>query len=227
MPRIQFPNVPKLPGVPQLLRSAANSALPAPVALAGVALGRLALAFTSSIQWGIFDPGTDGGEPRMVIQPDSIMDFGLRNDYNVSTFPIQQGQFASYNKVATPVELVLRVTKGGTKADREQFLRDVESTSFGLRLLNILTPERTYSGYNLTRYEITRRGVEGAFFFAEVDLFFLEIRQVIASYTTQSAATANSGVDAALPPSNQGQLQPQTPASTTSFDPDGSLGVSP
>lgn len=227
MPRIHFPNVPKLPGVPQILRSAAGSVIPAPVALAGIALGRLALAFTSQIQWGVFDRGTDGGANRLVIKPDSIMGFDLLNDYTVSTFPVQQGNFASYNKVATPIEIILSMTKGGSKADREQFLRDLESGAFSLRLLTILTPEREYPNMNLIRYKINRRGVEGAYFFAEVDLFFLEIRQVTVSYTTQSAGTANSTVPAALPPANQGQVQPQVPGSTTTFNPAEALGVSP
>lgn len=241
MPLIPFPNVPKLPGVPQLLRSAVNTVAPA-VGLAGVALGRLALAFTSQIQWGIFADDqtpqidvatTNPIDPRArqqtrvpVLMPDSIIDFGYRTDYQVSTFPVQQGQFASYNKVASPFEISLRLTKGGSKADREQFLSDIEALIFTTALYTVLTPEKEYTSVNFTRFELYRRGVTGAFFFAEVDLFAIEIREVIPSYTSQSAATANSSVDAALPVENQGQLQTETPANTTTFDVAGSLGVS-
>ena len=242
MPLIPFPNVPKLPGVPQLLRSAVNSVSPS-IGLAAVALGRLALAFTSQIQWGIFtdsaSPGIDigttnpiDGRARQqtrtpVLMPDSIVDFDYRNDFQVSTFPVQQGQFASYNKVANPFEIALRLAKGGSKADREQFLADIEALTFTTALYTVLTPEKEYTSLNFTRYELNRRGVTGAYFFAEVDLFAIQIREVIPSYTSQSAATANSSVDGALPPENQGQLQTETPANTTTFDVADSLGVSP
>ena len=201
MPRIPFPKVPKLPGVPQLLRSAVNSASPQ-VGLGAVALGRLAQAFTSKVQWGIFDRNQ-----KLVVEPDSIVDFGFRNEFQVSTFPVQQGAFASYNKVANPYEIMVKLSKGGTKADREQFIANLESLLFSLEVYVVMTPEKIYENVNLTRYEVTRRGVQGAYFFADVELFFLEIREVPASYTPESAATVNSRVAAALPPQNVGRVQ--------------------
>ena len=47
MPRYQFPNVPQLPGVPQVNRSLAFPAGPPPQVGGAVALGRLALALVS------------------------------------------------------------------------------------------------------------------------------------------------------------------------------------
>lgn len=222
MPLIPFPNVPKLPGVPQLLRSAVGS-LPPAVGLGAIAVGRLAQAFTSTVQWGIFDstsqarprgilsriikPKLFASERKPVINPDSIIDFGYRNDYQISNFPVQQGQFASYNKVATPFEIQLRLTKGGSKADRVAFLQEVDAVVASTKLFTVLTPEKEYMGLNLSRYEVSRRGVQGAFFLTDVDLFFIQIREVQPSYTSSSAATSNSSVDPALPPENQGQVQ--------------------
>ena len=54
-------------------------------------------------QWGIFD---QSGDP--VITADTIVEVGYRREYRISDFPVEEGSFASYNKVQTPYDV--RVT---------------------------------------------------------------------------------------------------------------------
>lgn len=199
---LTFPNVPQLPGVPQLARAAlfVNIALP-------LLNQRAAVPVFHSSQgapvWGILS-----ATGNVVLQPDSFLAFAKRNEYNVSDYPLQQGAFSSFNKVFRPFEIPLRMSKGGTLTDREQFINQLDDIAGDTNLYNILTPEKTYIGVNITRSEIARRGSSGAYFFAEVDVFFREIRQVQAQYSSTAMSTANAKDPDALPTVSQGLEQP-------------------
>jgi hypothetical protein len=105
---LPFPNVPNLPGVPPVPRSPALT----PTEIATLGTDAISSVLWQSAQappqWGIFD--TAGNQ---LVDPDSIIDFSNRNEWDVATFPVQQGTFASYNKVKAPSEYMVRMTKGG------------------------------------------------------------------------------------------------------------------
>ncbi len=197
-----FPVVPKLPGVPQLARAATFVDLILPALGKSAPAGVLWKASQSQPTWGILDIN---GVP--VLVPDSFLAFDNRNEWKVSDFPVQQGSFASYNKVQIPFEITLRMTKGGSLSDREQFLNVLDDIAGDTNLYNILTPERTYLNVNITRTEVTRRGPQGAYFLAEVDIYFRQIRQVSAQYSAGSVPTANAQNPPAVPAVNQGLVQ--------------------
>lgn len=213
MARYPFPNVPKAAGVPQVVRSPAFPNTTPPVLGTALALGRLVLALTRSSGWGIYlDNSLDplerdedgvfvipvvGKGPPPVLVPDSFMDFGFRQEWSVTTAPTELGGFTAYNKVNNPFESQVRVTKGGSNRERAEFLQKLDEIAGSLQLYKIVTPERTYFGCNISRYEVTRKGAAGAYFLAEVDIFFTEIRVVISEYTnttfnTQLAKEANA-----------------------------------
>lgn len=197
---IPYPRVPNVPGVPQLLRRL-PSAPPSIVAtVAGI--GSLARAFLSKNQWGIFkhqDPPTGEGKklpdgtvqlPEVVvvakrlpaITPDSYLDFDFNQEWSVTTAPTQQGGFADYNRVASPFEVKVRVVKNGSLTQRKAFLQEIEDLGT-TQLYDIFTPEKTYLNCNFVRSEISRRGEKGAYSLNMVDLYFREIRPVVATYT--------------------------------------------
>jgi hypothetical protein len=230
MPRYQFPNVPRLPGVPQLNRSLQFPAGPPPQLGGVIALGRLLLAFLSPPLWGIYrdtsadpvgtsadiDPDTGLPFPEVtvnssnpaVVVPDSFREFSYRSEYAVSDFPVEQGGFASYNKVAAPYEIMVRMTKGGSLKNRTDFLNSIERIAGDTNLYKIVTPERTYLQVNITRFEVARREAPGAYFLSEVDLFFREIRQVQSQYSVSATNTQNALAPGAQPTVNTGTVQP-------------------
>lgn len=222
IPKPPFPNVPKLPGVPQLPRSLSFPAGPPPALGLPVAIGRLWQSLFATPQWGIYD-----SENNLRLRPDSILDMGYRLESNVSDFPVQGGTFASYNKVEMPYDFSLRVVKGGSQQDRANFLSDCEFLARSLSLFTILTPERTYTDANITRLEVQRRGAGGAYFLSEVDLYFKQVRQVAAQYTTYAANTQEAQEPGAQPPTNQGRVQGVTPPQSAAFDPADNLKVNP
>jgi len=228
IPKPQFPNVPKLPGVPQLSRSLQFPAAPAAIVGLGLALGRLWQAVFAQPQWAIYkankpkkasspddiDTVTVVAQRVPVVVPDSFGEFSYRNEFTVSDFPVQEGSFASYNKVANPFEVTLRLYKGGTKEARKKFLDSLDAIAGTLELYDILTPEHTYLNVNVTRVEVMRRGEKGAYFLSEVDVYFREVREVAATYTNTAATTENAQNPSAASVLNNGVIQPQafTPA---------------
>lgn len=227
IPKPPFPNVPKLPGVPQLPRSPIFPAAPPRVVSAVIALGRLWQALFTQPVWGIFkhereQPATEDGietvtvvgERTPVVVPDSFLEFGYRNEFSVSDYPVQDGGFASYDKVANPYEAFVRMSKGGSQQDRKAFLDQIDAIVGTLDFYDIITPEKTYLKVNVLRHEISRRGNRGAFFFTEVDLYFREIREVVATYSTTAANTPNAKEPSAEPVSNVGTVQGQPTTAT-------------
>lgn len=231
MSLIPFPNVPNLPGVPQLAR-ASNGVLNAalPVLGAAAALGSLWRSLLTTPQWGIFkqvpEPAPDAsGLPTVtvvsrltpVVVPDSFQDLSYKNEYDVSDVFVQDGSFATYNKVANPFEVSVRMIKGGSASDRAAFLASIEAILATTDLYYILTPERTYANINPTRLEVTRRGSSAAFFLTEVDLFFREIRSETPQYTTTAVSLLNAQNPSAQDPQNNGVVNPVAPVTPPQF----------
>lgn len=233
MPRIQFPNVPKVPGVPQLNRSNAFPSTVTPGLASGVSIFNLLRSFLSPPVWGIFrdnseddtgqaediDPETGEPLPQItvtaqnppVIVPDTFLTFGFKSEYTVSDAPTERGGFASYNKVANPQEMQMRLFKSGTVADRKAFLESIERIVGDTNLYKIVTPERTYLRVNLLRYEVLREEERGAYQLNAVDVFFREIRIVRAEYTNSATNTQAALQPAATGVQNIGTVLPQPP----------------
>src|ERR1035437_11025940 len=95
-----FPN---LPGVPALSK---NNVIAAAVLVAAPLINNLLDKLKP--HWGIYDVAG----LKTVIEPDSFLGFDYRNETNISTYPIEQGGFASYNKVNTPFDARVKISKG-------------------------------------------------------------------------------------------------------------------
>ncbi len=207
----KFPNVPNLPGVPQIARSLLFPPSAPPTAGTNATSGALWHSTQAGPTWGVFDSSNAA-----VLKPDSVQDFGWRQEYKVSNYPVQNGQFASFNKVRVPFESSIIASKGGTLPERVAFLQQVDKIVASLSLYTIITPEKSYLNCNVTRAELMRRGSANANYF-DVELFFIEISQVSAQYSTTTPgtpSTADSSVASAVPPVNQGLTNAPAPSSS-------------
>lgn len=200
---VLYPNVPIAPGVPGVLRSILYPPTPPPALAPGDATSALEeSAASSSTPWGIFDSA--GNE---ALTFDSILEVDARQEYTIPTFPVQNGGFASYNKVALPLQGVLRLGIGQTVATRQLFLSQVAALVSSTDLYTVVTPEAVYPDVNFFRQGMVRRGAEGAAYLT-VDVYWQQIVQVTAQYSSTVAPTANAVNPSAQPATNQGQVQP-------------------
>jgi hypothetical protein len=195
-----FPDVPKAPGVPAVARSVLNSGTETEPQLTQDSITVTAIAKN---QWGVY---TAAGA--LALDPDTIAAVGYDAEYRVAEYPIEEGGFESYDKVALPFQNRVIMSKGGTLEQRRAFLKAVEEIRGDLELYNVVTPEWTYLNVNIVRVGIDRSREQGAGLIT-VELQLQEIRQnVTASFSaTRDPASAD--------PVSNGSVQPQTTTTDT------------
>lgn len=206
-----FPNVPNVPGAPQIPRSPDAPVSPSPTLDNESAQSALSSASTAQPLWGVFDSSGN-----LAINADSVRNFDWRQEYRIGNYPVQQGSFASYDKVTVPFESAVRVIKTGSLSDRTAFLTQVQAVCASLNLYTIMTPEYSYPNCNVTRAELSRHERNGAYILV-YDIFFQQIIQVTPQYTGTTADgtplpdTSNAQQPTAQPPVNNGQVNSTTP----------------
>lgn len=227
MPLIPFPNVPKLPGVPALPRSAKFP----PIVRAGLGLlqGMLWRVFQVQTRWGIWDSkGKPLGDPSKFtgLIGNALEAAGLGStlstgsvDYSketrVSDFPIEGGAFASYNKVETPASPQVVLCMQGSEKNRRTFLEAIDKACKSTDLYSVVTPEVTYINYTVERYNYARHNSKGATLLI-VEITLKEVRQVSAYYAQSNKGQVDKPKDAsATPQADNGKVQAQTPQPST------------
>lgn len=129
--------------------------------------------------WGVFN---SGGTSR-AIELSSVVEVDVSADSRVSDYPVQTGSFVSYNKVANPNFITLRVTKDGSETSRVELLQWLEENKKDTTLFDILTPESRYSSMTLVGYRLSRSARSGAAMIV-ADTLWQEVRQIEAQYST-------------------------------------------
>ena len=193
--------VPLLPGVPSLPSYGPLPAL-------AVNITSLISLFSEDPVWGIFDQ-----ENNLLVEPDSVIDLGVRAESKVSDFPIENGQFAAYNKVQEPDLVTVRMTKGGSVDDRDTFLAVIDAAKKSTDLYTIITPEYAYINANIEMYRYAREAQSGANLIV-IDIAFKEIRQVEAAYT-QASNDEDIKNPASATKVSTGKVQPEEPDEST------------
>ena len=227
MALIPFPNVPKLPGVPAIPRSAKFP--PAARVALGLLQGVLWRSFQVQTRWGIWDSkGKPLGDPSKFTglisnareDADRVSTLSTGSvDYSketrVSDFPLERGSFAAYNKVETPASPVVTLCFQGSEGERKTFLDAIDAACKSTDLYSVVTPEVTYINYTVERYNYARHNSKGATLLI-VEITLKEIRQVSALYTTSNKGQVDNPKEAgATPQADNGKVQAQTPKPST------------
>lgn len=207
---VTFPNVPNVPGVPQVARAFVPNSTSAAVTIGGAVLSSLFGLISGQSQWGILDSSGN-----FVLEADSILDFEHHPKWDIPDFPVQgtgnnPTAFATYNKVKLPFEIRVRMSKGSTLTDRQQFLKALDAAADSIALYTVLTPEFTYQNADILSYDVVRSSqgdrADGAYFLTEVDVYFRQIISVQAQYST--TALQNASNPSAQPQAQTGVVQP-------------------
>lgn len=198
-----FPDVPQAPGVPPVARDTSAVQTPEPTPLrrddASVSTA------TGGPPWGLYDD-TGGAQ---LIKPDSFVSVEYGRDWRIADYPLEQGGFESYNKVTRPYELRVALTKGGTEAERADFVNAIDALGQSLTLISTVTPEHTYLKGNISRVSYDRSARSGAALIV-ANLDIMEIRTTVTA--TYGTAKTPSAADAV----NDGTVQTQPPTAAQS-----------
>ena len=192
---IVLPATPTLPGgLPSIPGGIPTP--PSPVSLDTVTVK----AARQPVDWGIYLQNTK------VITPDSIVSLDYRREWRLADYPQEQGAFQTYNKVLTPFDVRLRMTKGGNAFTRGDFLDKIEEIAASLDLYNVVTPDATYTSVNIVSIGYSRTANQGAGLIS-VDIGLRQVR------VTAKQTFANVKAPAAQAPVSGGTVS-TTAAST-------------
>lgn len=191
IPVPSFPNIPPFPGVPPLARSANAAIANVVTGLNQVkALVQRVLGISPEIQWGIFT-----GEGAPAITGRSVLSFEYAKDQRISDFPIEKGEFRSYNKVDTPADCKIAFVTGDTENSRSDFLLRIEPQLKTLDLFTVVTPDKSYINMNIVHYDYRRTAGQGAKLMV-IDVWLREVREApAADFTSTKEATGESTQD--------------------------------
>lgn len=148
-------------------------------------------------QWGLY---TQGGE--VAAPADNVVSLEAILEAQISDYPVENGGFASYNKVIRPFDIRLSMTRGGTVEERQAFVKAVQDAWQSTDLFNVVTPEVVYLDVNVVG---VRRLVESD---RGVGLVMLEValRKV---RQTGKLAFANTKEPSGASSSSNGAVQTQ------------------
>jgi len=106
---------------------------------------------------------------------------------------MEDGAFQSFNKVESPFDIRVTLTRGGSSANRTAFLDAILGLKKSLDLYDIVTPDKTYINVNLENYSYRRTSRSGKTLIT-AELFFKEIR-----ITTSDSGYSPAAPSGALP----------------------------
>ncbi|WP_348988717.1 phage baseplate protein [Xenorhabdus sp. SGI240] len=167
-----MPELPKMPDIPNW-KGIPDAAMDAGISLGGAAL----INKLFGNYWGIFN---QYGIPLLLA--DSVISLQYQNQYRVVSAPIENGSFATYNKVGEPYKVTVQLSKssGGT-LERGAFLSQLEILAKSTLKFHVITPEFVYTNAAIVGYDIAREAKDGATLL-KVNLHLEEIREVTVKY---------------------------------------------
>lgn len=192
MPLIPFPNVPQVPGVPAILR---ETTIPSLGELANLGLGAIAALIFGIPRWGLYDQ--DG---QQVLLFETFLGIRFRNGSRISSFPVEQGSFSSFNKVDTPFDAMLRFALSGDTVSRGTLLNTLEALKGSVDLFSVVTPEIVYPSANVVAYSYERNSRSGPSQLI-VYLYVEEVREKAQAVFSNTAEPDGAGEQ------NNGQVQ--------------------
>lgn len=191
-------SVPNLPGVPPLASYAPPVGLDAILLTSDMAQ----LPGASPSQWGLFLNGAP------VVVADNVVNMSFKQEYAVADYPVEQGAFASYDKVTIPFEFRLRFSAGGSVENRAALLASAQTVAADkTNFYTAVTPEATYPSVTVSHIDYARAATNGVGLI-QLDVWCLNI-VVPGSVNFQSTAEP-SGAS----PENDGTVQ-TTPATSS------------
>jgi hypothetical protein len=148
------------------------------------------------------------------VQFDGIMDIDVKNESKVLTSPIEKSSFAAYNKVETPLDVVITGASQQDGAAQSAILDALNKLVSGAELVDIVTPTAVYLKMTLESYSYKRTATDGASLLV-VELHAIEVREVETTRVTKTKRASSAKTQ------KTGQTQTKKPSNSAFFDANG------
>ena len=196
MSMIGIPNIPDFKG---LVTSGSNAL----IGLGGAAIIR---AIFGNV-WGLVN---EFGVP--VLLADNVLGLSFQSASTIVNAPIEGGSFASYNKIATPSQAVVQMSKGsGGALQRGAFLDQLLALEGSTLKFYVISPEFVHRNMCITNVDYARSAQEGVQLIV-VNVSLEEVREVKVNYSFEEveAPSDAKAVDG-------GSVQPKDAAGASWF----------
>lgn len=149
---------------------------------------------TQQQQWGLFDQNGDA-----VVTAESVVSFESKQEYRISDYQVEEGAFETYNKVATPYDVRLRFSQGGTISDRQAVQAQVDAVLASTDLFDAVTPTKVYQSINPLRQSVRHTATDGVGLLI-IDLYCEQVRVTATTQFTNSSSTNTTTSGTSLTP---------------------------
>ena len=128
-------------------------------------------------EWSILD---ESGEKAFNF--DTFQSADVKKESKVTSMPVENGSFTSYNMVQAPKELNCMISKRGFVPDLMAFVDALMSYVDSTNLVTVITPEHEFENMKITKFNYTRSADNGVdVIYAELSC--IEIREVTSQFT--------------------------------------------
>lgn len=148
-----------------------------------------------------------------VVLADNVATFGFQQEFDISDYPIENGEFASFNKVYRPFEGMIRFTAGGNLLRRQALLDSIQAIIGSTSLYNIVTEDAVYSNVNPVSYTYQQSAGDGVGLI-KVDVKARQVKTTGPAVTSIIPNPIDPGASAQV---NSGAVQPLLPNKSASI----------
>lgn len=126
-------------------------------------------------------------DSQIILEFASFLSADVRCESNVVSAPVEEGGFATYNKVVQPISVNVSLAFQGSEEDIQDAVFMLGVLREETILINLVTPDAEYESLTLQSYNYSRKRENGIGVLF-VDLSFVEVKQVETQYTNANLA---------------------------------------
>ena len=157
--------------------------------------------------WGLVN---EFGVP--VLLADNVLGISYNSASTIANAPIERGSFASYNKVASPAQAVVQMSKGsGGALGRGAFLAQLQTYEDSTLKFHVITPEILHRNMCIIGLDYARSASEGLQLIV-VNIQLEEVREVGVQYSLEEVKNPSDAENV-----DSGEVQPKDASSNTSI----------
>lgn len=129
--------------------------------------------------WTILDHETQ----RELCTFDTFLGYDSNKDNQVMNYPIEEGSFASYNKIVNPTRITVYLARSGYPLQLKTTLQVLEEYADSTKKVDVILPFKSFVGYNIEKISHSMQSGDAGDQLI-VSLPMVEIKEVSITYKT-------------------------------------------
>ncbi len=141
----------------------------------------------------------------------SMLEFSAETSTQLPSEAIEQGSFATYNRVIEPVVIRAKLATTGASDKLQSKLNELKQMATGAKKITVVTPEQKYPNMMLESFDYRRDNNSGVGLLT-VELRLKEVREVASAKTTTAIEEADTDDASCVDDVDIGEQQGRSPS---------------